>query len=63
MTETQQCLQLGLPGNLEEMEYRKETKRKKIFFSIKTIQGLDFSPLIAHTSAPLQRGELNVLKK
>lgn len=60
MAETQQCLQLGLPGNLEEMVYRKETKRKKIFFSTKTIHGLDFSPLIAHTSAPFWGGELSV---
>lgn len=60
MADTQQCLQLGLPGNLEEMEYRKETERKKIFFSTKTIQRLDFGPLIVHTSAPYLEGELPV---
>lgn len=59
MAETQHWLQLHLPGNLEEMKYRKETKRKKIFYSTKTKHGLDFSSLIVHTSALFWGGELS----
>lgn len=63
MAETQPCLQLGLPGNLEEMKYRKKTKKKMIFFSTSMIRGLDFSKLIAYTSAPFGDGELSAFTK
>lgn len=43
LAETQQCLQLNLPGSLEEIEYRKETGWKKIFFFPKIIRGLNFT--------------------
>lgn len=60
LAEPQQCLQLNLPGSLEEMEYRKETEGKKPFFPR---QYMVWTPLIVHTSAAFEEGTCLLKKK